>query len=169
LKLPPFSPLKMFVSFFFTGYFPKAPGTFASLMTIPLILIFRYFVMTSYGKIIFIIGLIFFIIISCQITEFFQKLYKVHDPSYIVIDEVIGMLVGWSFYFPQRPTEIFLLFVFFRFFDIVKVWPANRIDQRMTHGAGTILDDVVSGLYAGGLLYLCTFFLLPYFGFSIFQ
>jgi phosphatidylglycerophosphatase A len=106
---------------------------------------------------------------TIYLTHFFQKLYQTHDPSYIVIDEVIGMLVAWSCFFPQRPVEIFLLFVFFRFFDIVKVWPANVIDQKITHGAGTILDDVVSGIYAGCLLAFCKFFLFPHFGFSIFQ
>jgi phosphatidylglycerophosphatase A len=77
-----------------------------------------------------------------------QKKYQVHDPSWIVIDEVLGILVTYALCPLKSFLGVFILFVLFRFFDIVKVWPASYFD-RMTHGAGTILDDIVSGVYAG--------------------
>jgi phosphatidylglycerophosphatase A len=39
--------------------------------------------------------------------------------------------------------------VFFRIFDITKIWPANWAEQRLKGGLAVMLDDVVAGLYAG--------------------
>ena len=78
-----------------------------------------------------------------------QKSCQIHDPPWIVIDEVIGMFVGFLFLPAPQWSDIFVLFGLFRFFDIVKVWPASFFDQKVKHGIGTILDDVVAGMYAG--------------------
>ena len=81
-------------------------------------------------------------------TEHVQKKYQLHDPQWIVIDEVIGMLITWSFVRTINFPILFLVFSLFRFFDIVKIWPASYFD-RLHHGFGTITDDVISALYAG--------------------
>jgi phosphatidylglycerophosphatase A len=39
-------------------------------------------------------------------------------------------------------------FLLFRFFDIVKPWPINWLDQRVHGGLGIMLDDVVAAIYA---------------------
>ncbi len=82
------------------------------------------------------------------VTERIQQKFGLHDPQWIVIDEVIGMLITWSFVRTVDFPTLFLVFSFFRFFDIIKVWPASYFD-RLYHGFGTITDDVVSGFYAG--------------------
>jgi phosphatidylglycerophosphatase A len=64
------------------------------------------------------------------------------------------MFLAWLFIRDNNLIHLVLLFVLFRFFDIVKIWPASYFDKKVKHGAGTILDDIVSGLYAGGLSYL---------------
>ena len=55
--------------------------------------------------------------------------------------------------------HLFLQFALFRFFDIVKIWPASFFDSKVEHGAGTILDDVISGIYAGLTYLLLTAFI----------
>ena len=97
--------------------------------------------------------LIVFIVGSCFIAEAMQKRTATSDPSWVVMDEVLGMFVAWVFMRPHTFLELGILFVAFRFFDIVKPWPVNRID-RMKHGAGTMLDDVMAGLYAALILLL---------------
>lgn len=150
-------PLMIFLSFFGVGFIRWAPGTFGSLATLPIL----YFLGSFQVPIILLIPFtIISIIGTCFLTEYYQKLYKVHDPQWIVIDEVLGMLVTWFFWPTSKFFDLFLAFLLFRFFDIFKIWPASYLDQKVQHGAGTILDDIVSGLYAGCIhLFLQKFFL----------
>jgi len=70
-----------------------------------------------------------------------------HDSGRIVIDEVAGMLVALAG-LPRSAWAIAIAFALFRFFDVVKLWPASWIDRRLGGGSGVVLDDVVSGIYA---------------------
>lgn len=145
-----------YLSFFYTGFFPKAPGTFGSLMTIPLIYLLA---IEPVSLLVFILTLFFITVLTCIITDKTQREMNLHDPQWIVIDEVLGMLTGWLFIYPLVSVEyIVALFVLFRFFDILKFWPASYFDK-MTHGAGTILDDIISGIFTGLLLLIGKFFL----------
>lgn len=70
------------------------------------------------------------------------------DPGVIVIDEVAGMTLS-VLVFPLPLTVPVLLagFVLFRVFDVVKPFPANRL-QAVPGGVGVMIDDLVAGLYA---------------------
>src|SRR5690606_26939491 len=96
-------------------------------------------------------------IIAVILTEKIQQKFQLHDPQWIVIDEVIGMLITWAFILKIDLISIGIVFVSFRFFDIIKIWPASYFD-RLHHGVGTITDDVVSGLYAGIFSYFALSF-----------
>ena len=135
----------LFLSWFYTGKFPKAPGTFGSLATLPLIYLLHSLHFNIYSLITFIAVLYLAAVI---VTEKVQNTYALKDPQWIVIDEVIGMLITWAFVREIDFPTLFLVFTLFRLFDIIKVWPASYFD-RLHHGFGTITDDVVSGLFAG--------------------
>jgi phosphatidylglycerophosphatase A len=68
------------------------------------------------------------------------------DPGHVVIDEVSGQ---WIALIHSRVNLSHLLagFLFFRLFDIVKPWPARRMEG-FPAGWGIMLDDVVAGVYA---------------------
>ncbi len=134
-----------FLSWFYTGLSPKAPGTIGSLATIPLILLLHYLDFNLYALIVLILILY---LISIYLTQKIQMAYDLHDPQWIVIDEVIGMLITWAFVRTTDPLSLLLVFSLFRIFDIIKIWPASYFDK-MLHGFGTITDDVISALYAG--------------------
>jgi phosphatidylglycerophosphatase A len=68
------------------------------------------------------------------------------DPQVIVIDEIVGFLVA-NFLAPPRLTAVLWSFALFRFFDIAKVFPTNKLEQ-LPGGAGIVLDDIMAGLYA---------------------
>lgn len=138
----------MFLSFFGIGFLPKAPGTWGSLAIIPFLLLISWFQAPFF---IFIPFLVITTIISCFIAESVQKKFNLHDPSWIVIDEVVGMWTAWIFIQGEELSflNVCLIFGLFRLFDIYKIWPASYFDKKVFHGAGTILDDIVSGLYAG--------------------
>lgn len=80
------------------------------------------------------------------------------DPSWIVVDEVLGMITAWLFFPIWNWPYIISLFILFRFFDIIKIWPANWVDHKLKNGAGTIFDDIISGLYVGGIFFLLRIF-----------
>jgi len=77
----------------------------------------------------------------------------VEDPSMIVWDEVVGMLLtllavpaggGWAW--------LLAAFVAFRIMDIWKPWPIREVDHRLRGGAGIMLDDVLAAAYAAAVL-----------------
>ena len=75
------------------------------------------------------------------------------DPSQVVIDEVMGMLVtlwfnrvGW--------TGALTGFILFRVFDVIKPYPANRLEQ-LHGGVGVMADDAMAAVYANLALRLC--------------
>lgn len=144
----------LFLSWFYTGKSPKAPGTVGSLATLPLIYLLHYVHLHLYGLIALIVILYTAAVITAQRV---QLEFGLKDPQWIVIDEVIGMLITWAFVMTVDFPTLFLVFSLFRFFDIVKLWPANYFD-RIPHGFGTITDDVISAVYAGILTKIVTHF-----------
>ncbi len=68
------------------------------------------------------------------------------DPRPIVSDEVAGQSIALL---PAcDPLTAAIAFVAFRIFDIVKVWPINKL-ERLRGGYGILADDLGAGLAAG--------------------
>ena len=65
----------------------------------------------------------------------------------IVIDEVVGQLIAMLTVLDNF-LLLFLSFLIFRFFDIVKPWPASFFDKNMKNGKGVMMDDVIAGIYS---------------------
>jgi phosphatidylglycerophosphatase A len=74
------------------------------------------------------------------------KILKQKDPQRVVIDEIVGFLLA-NFLMPPSAAALLGSFVLFRFFDIAKIFPIDRI-ERLPGGAGIVLDDVMAGFYA---------------------
>jgi phosphatidylglycerophosphatase A len=66
------------------------------------------------------------------------------DPSYIVIDEVVGMMIG-LFLLPKNIPIYIMAFILFRFFDIIKPSIIDR-SQNFKFGIGIMADDIISGI-----------------------
>ena len=148
----------LFLSYFGVGFFPFAPGTAGTLATLPIIFLIGK---CNESYLFYLPFIILLTLISCFVAEYTQKRKGLHDPSWIVMDEVIGMLITWLFYCGTNYLHIAILFGLFRFFDIIKIWPASYFDKKVKHGAGTILDDVISALFAG----VCHKIILYFFSF----
>lgn len=149
-------PKYLFLSFFGSGYAPKAPGTFGSLATIPFIYALSYL---GISFVSLIIATIIIFILACLVADKVQREDGIFDPGWIVIDEVVGMLITWMFVFPSTSLwNILLVFGVFRIFDIVKIWPASFFDKKMKNGFATIFDDVISAIYAGFFLWALNHF-----------
>lgn len=130
----------------FVGYFPVAPGSVASLLVVFLYGIYPGTALTH--RLIAILILFFLGVWSATQVERHTE----RDAQIIVIDEVVGMLIAVAF---VEKTFKWLAFGFilFRFFDIIKLYPA-RSSERLPGGWGVMIDDVIAGAYAAGVMAL---------------
>ena len=140
---------KVLLSFFGTGYAPKAPGTVGSIASIPLV---YFFEASSLSLVTKLVTYIFLTLVAVYMAQSIQKAYGLKDPQWIVLDEVLGMLFGSLAMSSVSWQQLLILLITFRFFDIIKFWPASYFDK-LDHGAGTILDDVVSGGFTAFVLF----------------
>tara|TARA_Y100001936_G_scaffold253287_1_gene317064 strand:- start:2358 stop:2789 length:432 start_codon:yes stop_codon:yes gene_type:complete len=143
----------MYITFFGIGYIPIASGTFGSMAGIILgyiIYLIEFNLFYILIPILFILG-----IISSNIYE---KQTNIRDSSIIVIDEVVGQLISMMF-FMHNNFLVILSFFIFRFFDILKPWPASYIDNKIKGGMGVMLDDVIAGIYTIFTIYIIKLFL----------
>jgi phosphatidylglycerophosphatase A len=133
---------KVVSTFFGAGYFPVAPGTFASLAAA---LLYR-FVLGGANGFVFagVIAAVYFLGVAAAGS--FSRLLNEKDPRKIVIDEVVGQWIA-LFLIPPGWLNLALAFVFFRFFDILKPF-GIRETERLPGGWGIMTDDVVAGLAA---------------------
>jgi phosphatidylglycerophosphatase A len=76
-----------------------------------------------------------------------ERFFGRTDPGHVVIDEVAGQVITFLAQ-PQASWKWLLAgFVLFRFFDVVKPFPARRA-ERLPAGWGIMTDDVLAGLYS---------------------
>ena len=124
----------------FTGYIPIAPGTFGSLLAIPLI------VLLSKNTNIYLLVAIIISTIGVISATHLGKAWKKKDDQRITIDEFAGMMV--TLLFIKTTWWILIIgFILFRFFDIVKPLFIRSV-ERAPGGFGVMLDDIVSGIFA---------------------
>jgi len=124
------------------GYSPYAPGTIGTLWGAAIVFLTASWPL--YAKAIIIAASFAVSVIAAGQAETF---FAVKDPPEIICDEVCGFLVAF-FLIPFTLFNLILVFIFFRFFDIVKPYPVNFIDKRLGGGLGITLDDVMAGVYA---------------------
>jgi phosphatidylglycerophosphatase A len=148
-RVRPTDPATLLATWFGAGFLPVAPGTWASLAALPcaalLVWLGGPILVLAAGLAVFVLGI--------WAADAYMQTVQVHDPSAIVIDEVVGQWVTLAL-LPLDPVMYALGFVLFRVLDVLKPWPANFIDRAVTGGFGVMLDDVVAGAYAAGALWL---------------
>ena len=130
---------RLVATFFYLGKLPFVPGTWGSLgaLLLWLLLPVTFSIHLSVIVILFILG----VYSSNKMAKYLDD----HDPSEVVIDEVVGMCIS-LFMLPHSLGFYILAFILFRIFDIIKPWPIYRI-QNLSGGWGIMLDDVLAGLF----------------------
>ncbi|MCX2682683.1 phosphatidylglycerophosphatase A [Campylobacter sp. MIT 21-1685] len=152
---------KLFLTFFYSGSFKKAPGTCGTIAAlIPAFFILKYLSTST----LFLLSVLIFVV-SIRIIDEYESRAKIHDDKHIVIDEVAGVFFALSLASSGANTVgcFFLAFFFFRFFDITKPSIIGTVDKRVKGGLGVMLDDMLAGLFAG-LLSLVLYGFLSKFG-----
>lgn len=130
------------------GLAPKMPGTFGTLLGVPLWWLWSGLPWPAYlGATLAVFTLGWWAAHKAE-SDLGQ-----HDAPEVVIDEVAGYLVT-MFLAPPLPGVMLWGFIFFRLFDILKPWPVNWADRKLPGAFGVMMDDVLAGLYAWLLLRL---------------
>ncbi len=150
----PFRDQVHFLAFGFgSGLARKAPGTFGTLVAIPLYLLLAGLPLAGYTLAValaFLLGIWLCGRASADLG--------VHDHPGIVWDEFVGLWVAlWAV--PLDWLWLLLGFGLFRLFDILKPWPIGPLDRRVSGGIGIMIDDIVAGLMACGCLHLLLWWL----------
>ena len=133
---------------FFIGTVPVAPGTFGSLVGLPIC-----FLLSRLSFLQAVIFILVFILFAIGIASAAEKTLKQKDPGQIVIDEIAGLLVTFAG-LPFNLKTAVAGFIIFRVFDILKPFPIRILDQRLGGGSGVVLDDVLAGIYGNLILRL---------------
>ncbi|KNX46285.1 phosphatidylglycerophosphatase A [Helicobacter pylori] len=138
-----FSIRACFLTLFFSGYSKKAPGTIGSLVALLLglpVLIFS-------ANTLFLGAVLIGLIAIAQIDKEEEE-SKIHDSSYIVIDELVGMWLAMAIS-GLSLVGVVLSFIFFRIYDITKPSLIGKIDKEVKGGLGVVADDALAGVLAG--------------------
>ena len=122
------------------GYAPVAPGTFGSAAGLLVWWLLPSSPAIQIGAIVAIF------IVGSWSGSVAEKHFGRTDPGQVVIDEVMGMLITLLFN-PVGWMGATLGFLLFRVADIVKPYPANRL-ERLHGGIGVMADDGMAAIYA---------------------
>jgi phosphatidylglycerophosphatase A len=147
---------KILATGFGTGFSPKAPGTAGSLLTVLLYYLFFPAVPSVLIHYIFLLIIVAVFFIGVWSATRMESEYG-HDPSCVVIDEMVGMGITLLFV-PKIWYLVLAGFLLFRFFDITKWLGADRM-QRLKGGWGVMMDDVIAGIWSNLVLQIFVWFL----------
>lgn len=127
------------------GLAPKAPGTFGTLLGIPLLFLMPHNTWAYLLVLVLLFGAGVWCCHQCA------RELGVHDHGGIVWDEVVGYLVTMMF-MPRSLGFVLAGFLVFRLFDILKPWPIGWVDRHVHGGLGIMLDDVLAAVFAAALM-----------------
>ena len=139
-------PVHLLAFGFGSGLSPWAPGTFGTLIAVPIVL----FVM-QFGLMAHLVFAAFASLFGIYVCGESARRLDVHDHPGIVWDEITGfaltmLTVPADFYWTVAG------FTLFRVLDIWKPWPIREADHSLHGGLGIMLDDVIAGIFAAAIL-----------------
>tara|TARA_B100000795_G_C22795511_1_gene439144 strand:+ start:1860 stop:2354 length:495 start_codon:yes stop_codon:yes gene_type:complete len=155
----------LILSMFGIGFSKYAPGTMASFITsIIFILLYQF----QINIIILILAVSLIFVFSVYSIDKYKNYFIEVDAKEIVIDEFVGQSIPiLTIYSLISKNDIgsFMLyvlisFILFRFFDILKPYPANKVDKKMKNGFGVMFDDVIAGVYSSFILLIIATYIM---------
>ena len=126
----------------YLGYVPVAPGTFGSAAGLVVYAAVRWW--GSPAVELAVIALV--LVIGVWSGTIAERHFGGVDPAPVVLDEVAGMLITLAL-ISVTPTGAIVGFLVFRLFDVLKPWPANRLEA-LSGGLGVMADDAMAAVYS---------------------
>jgi len=127
---------------FGAGLSPVAPGTFGTLLAIPMAALLRAYLPDA----LFGAAIVALAVVGVWAAQVAGRNLGVADHGSIVWDEVVAFLVV-LFFVGDGMWRIAVAFAVFRFFDIVKPPPIRHLDKSLKNGAGVMADDLLAAGY----------------------
>jgi phosphatidylglycerophosphatase A len=142
------------------GRIPFAPGTFGSALG----LLWVMLLLATANFWLYVTGLVVGVALSVWLCGWAEKILKQTDPSSVVLDEVSALplcFLGWvavhwlrNHRLPEPESLLnhsnwvitVIIFILFRFFDILKPWPVRQ-SQALPGGWGVTVDDLLAAVY----------------------
>lgn len=126
----------------YCGYFPVAPGTVGSAAG----LVFYLLVWWTGSPLVEVALIVGLFVLGVWAGTTSERYFGGIDPGPVVIDEVVGMLITLAF-IPVGWSAALAGFVLFRVFDVIKPYPANKLEA-LHGGLGVMADDAMAAVYA---------------------
>ena len=127
---------------FGAGLAPVAPGTFGTLLAIPIAMALRA---TLPDPFLFV-AIVAFALIGIWVCGITGRDLGVPDHGAIVWDEVVAFLLV-LYFVGDDALRVAIAFLLFRLFDIFKPPPIRQLDRAMKNGTGVMLDDLLAAGY----------------------
>ena len=125
----------------YLGYVPVAPGTFGSAAGLLVYAAVRW----SGSPVLELAVIVLLFAIGVWSSSVAERHFGGVDPAPVILDEVVGMLITLALIPVNLPGAI-VGFLLFRLFDVVKPWPANRLEA-LHGGLGIMADDAMAAVY----------------------
>lgn len=126
----------------YCGYSPFAPGTVGSAAGLVVYLL----VWWTHSPVVETALIVALFAVGVWAGTTAEQYFGGVDPGPVVIDEVVGMLVTLAF-IPVGLSGAVVGFLLFRVFDVIKPYPAGRLEQ-LHGGLGVMADDAMAAVYA---------------------
>lgn len=146
------NPIHFITCGFGVGCIPYFPGSFGTLLAVPLILFLAHVSLYTYITtciLLFVAG-----VFLCHKTN---RDFQTDDHPATVFDEfatfpitLLGMPITWQW--------LLTAFLLFRFFDILKPWPISWADKNIHGGFGVMFDDFLAAIFSLCLLHIVLYF-----------
>jgi len=127
------------------GYLPLMPGTFGSVVGVAIFLL----LVQRVNWLVVVFSILVITVSGIWAATRTEELSGRKDPGKVVVDEVAGQMIALLplLVFAVTPLAVMISFMLFRCFDIVKPYPAGRLEG-LRGGFGIMCDDLVAGAYA---------------------
>jgi phosphatidylglycerophosphatase A len=125
---------------FSVGRISRAPGTLATLVTLPI-----WWALAQAGPVIYMAVVVLLFPLGVLAAQVYEEQSGRHDSKEIVIDEVVGFLITMT-WLPLTWQSAVMGFILFRALDIFKPPPIGLLDKRVQGGLGVMVDDVAAGI-----------------------
>jgi len=131
------------------GYLPLMPGTYGSLVGVGIFWVLTQVVKGNALIAVVLVAIVAITFVGIWAASRTEELSGRKDPGKVVVDEVAGQLISLfplTLFTDWTIVAVIISFILFRFFDIVKPYPARRLES-LKGGYGIMCDDLVAGVY----------------------
>lgn len=156
--------LYLLITGFGTGLAPLVPGTVGTIPAVVLGVVLQvWWQGPQLALVLFVVAAVL-LATGCSTSAYVEKVFPGKDPGAFVLDEIVGYLIALGLIalvmeHGPSPWAHGFCFLLFRIFDILKLFPADRLEE-LPGAVGIMLDDVAAAVYAGLCLLVMHYFSL---------